>query len=134
MRLNTKIAATCAAVAWGVGGIIVTATPAEAAWPTSISICNSSYSDASIKAYNNDAFVEKYVGPGTCVSISDKNGMARVDTEIGDGINIMSWRKRRQGEPWEPCVDHDSYGVNPYSTGSPLVTQFEVNALNNRCI
>ena len=68
-----------------------------------ITVCNQRYSDDNIKAYNDSVLKEYNINQGSCASVDNYGGNARVDVDPAGGeADIDSYKHKRNSE---------SYGV-----------------------
>jgi hypothetical protein len=133
MKLKTKIVAaftlTAAAALVPLSTVPAQAAPAQTAADYYIWVCNSPYSDDNIEAYNTDVagYGRKSINQGTCKSINDRNGNARVDVDPAGGENDIDsyqiWTDYYPygGTPvWGPCYNGENGASNPSSTGGKV--------------
>jgi hypothetical protein len=110
----------------------LTTTPAHAA--TYITVCDDTYSEGEIRAYNTSVGYSKTLYPGQCSStVRDDGGNARVDVDPAGGwIDVDSWTKRKIGEGWNyPCYEAENHAADPFSlTASPYGTTYRVYQYN----
>jgi hypothetical protein len=113
---RAKIAAATLTAAAAITAL--SATPAQAA-AKYISVCNSSYSAGEIRAFNTHISpnYSKTLYPGQCSSsVRDDGGWARVDVDPAGGwVDVDSWLKRKNSEPWSTCYEAENHASDPFS-------------------
>ena len=109
-----KLAALGAALVLGLSGAALLAQPASAA--PYITVCNHSSSADNINAYNNSVFKEYNINQGSCVSVDNYGGNARVDVDPAGGeADIESYKHKRNSESYSSCFNSENGASNPYN-------------------
>jgi hypothetical protein len=80
-----------------------------------ISICNSNYSVANIKAYNDSVRKEYIIDQGQCLNVDNYGGNARVDVEASGQPDVSSWFKWETGGVTDACHNSEASNSNPYN-------------------
>lgn len=116
-KLVTRLGSAVGALMLAGGLALLSPTPAQAA--PYITVCNHSSSDDRILAYNNSVFKEYLIGRGSCVSVDNYGGNARVDVDPSGGYaDINSWYKEGPSSgQFSACIHNEDGASNPFNSG-----------------
>ena len=117
MSFSRRFASVASVLALGAVGALGVALPAQAS--PYIKVCNAGSSDDRILAYNDSVRKEYLIGMGSCVSVDNYGGNARVDVDPSGGYaDINSWYKEGPTTgAFSPCYAGENGASNPYNSG-----------------